>query len=201
MKRSVILILTFLLTSALYQSCDVVNQATQAVNLANCEFRIASVTDITLAGVDVDHITNVKQLTWLDAQKLMIALTKSTLPLNFKINIDAKNPNGAAAGVNKLDYIVFIDDTQMTSGTFDQPISIPPDNGTAMIPMQMTVDLKQVLQGKSADALLNFAMNLSGTGGKTTRFKVKLKPYIMINGSPLSYPGYITVKTEFTGKK
>jgi len=199
--KKVLFPLVIIFAALLLPRCDVVNQATQAMNLINCDFRISSVTNIMLAGVDVDHISNVKQLTWSDAQKLMVALTKPTLPLNFKINIDARNPNVTTAGLSNLDYIVFIDDIQMTSGTFNQPISIPPNNGTATIPMQMTVDLKQVLQGKSADAILNFAMNLAGSGGKPTRFLVKLKPYIMVNGSPLSYPGYLTVKTEFSGIK
>ncbi len=180
-------------------SCEVVNQATQAYNLVNCDFRIRSVTDILLAGIDVQHISNVKQLTWSDAQKLMVALTKPTIPLTFRLNIDARNPNTTTAGLNNFDYIIYIDDIQMTSGTLNQSISIPPNNGTATIPMQMTVDLKQVLQGKSADAILNFAMNLSGSGEKPTRFKVKLKPTILINGQPLSYPGYVTVKTEYGG--
>jgi len=61
------------------------------------------------------------------------------------------------------------------------------------------VDLKQALQGKSAEAMLNFAMNLSGNGDKPTRIKVKIKPSILVNGQPLSYPGYVTVKTEFSG--
>ncbi|MBE0646998.1 MAG: LEA type 2 family protein [Bacteroidales bacterium] len=199
MKKPTLFFLIFMVSLGLLPSCDVVNQATQAVNLINCEFRIKSVTEIKLAGIDVNQISNMKDLTWSDAQKLMVALTKPTLPLTFLLNIDARNPNLNTAGLSNLDYIVFIDDIQMTSGTFNQPISIPPNNGTASIPMGMTVDLKQVLQGKSADAILNFAMNLSGTGGKPTRFKVKLKPYIMVNGQPLSYPGYITVKTEFSG--
>lgn len=182
-----------------FQRCGVVNQAAQVANLLKCDFRIQSVTNIMLVGVDVDHINNVKDLTWSDAQKLMIALTKPTFPLTFMLNIDARNPNVTTAGLNNLDYIVYVDDIEMTSGTFNQPISIPPNNGTAKIPMQMTVDLKKVLQGKSADAILNFATNLSGSGGKPTRFKVKLKPYIMVSGQPLSYPGYITVKTEFSG--
>ncbi len=199
MKKNTVVLILLLSAPLLLQRCGVVNQASQAINLMNCEFRILSVTDVRLVGVDMDHISNIKQLTWLDAQKLMVALTKQTLPLNFNVNIEARNPNGTTAGLNSVDYIVFIDDIQMTSGTFNQPISIPPNNGTATIPMQMTVDLKQVLQGKSADAILNFAMNLSGAGANPTRFKVKLKPYIIVNGSPLSYPGYITVKTEFAG--
>ncbi|MBL7138114.1 MAG: LEA type 2 family protein [Bacteroidales bacterium] len=198
MKRALFFLITILIAS-LFPRCDVVNQASRVVNLINCDFRIQSVTNIMLAGIDMDHISNVKDLTWSDAQKLMVALTKPTFPLTFQLNIDAKNPNATTAGLNSLDYIIYIDDIQMTSGTFNQPVSIPPNNGTASIPMQMTVDLKQVLQGKSAEAILNFAMNLAGSGGEPTRFKVKLKPYILVSGSPLSYPGYITVKTEFSG--
>lgn len=198
MKKTILIPLV-LLAIGLLPSCDVVNQASQAVNLINCDFRIQSVSDIRLVGIDVDQISSMKDLTWSDAQKLMVALTKPTFPLTFTLNIDARNPNVTTAGLNSLDYILFIDDIQMTSGTFSQPVSIPPNHGTTLIPMQMEVDLKQVLQGKSADAILNFAMNLSGTGGKPTRFKVKLKPYIRVNGQPLSYPGYITVKTEFSG--
>jgi hypothetical protein len=57
-----------------------------------------------------------------------------------------------------------------------------------------------VLSGKSADAMLNFCMNLAGSGTKPTRFKIKLKPTVIIAGSEVTYPGYITVKTEYGAK-
>lgn len=79
----------------------------------------------------------------------MAALTKPTLPLTFLVNVDSRNPNAFAAGLNSFDY--------------------------------------------------NFAMNLSGNGEKPSRIKVKMKPSILVNGQPLSYPGYVTVKTEFSG--
>jgi hypothetical protein len=60
--------------------------------------------------------------------------------------------------------------------------------------------LKQVLSGKSANAMLNFCMNLAGVGNTPTRFKIKLKPTIIIAGTALTYPGYITVNTEYVSK-
>jgi hypothetical protein len=189
-----------LLTTTLFLSgCGVVDQATKAYNLVNCDFRIQSVEDITLAGINVQYISNIRELSWSDAAKLMKAVASPTFPLSFQLNFEVKNPNPSPAGMNQLEYIVFIDDIQMASGSLNQPFTIPPNNGTAIVPMQISADLKQVLQGKSLESVVNFGLNLSGAGNKPTRFMVKLKPSVMINGKPMTYPGYITVRTEYSG--
>ena len=123
----------------------------------------------------------------------------NTLPFSLKLNFEAKNPNSSTAGLNKLEWILFIDDIQMTSGSVDKAFSIPPNNGTAVVPIQVGIDLKQVLKGKSLDAIINFGFNLAGVGNKPTRIKAKLKPTIMIGNYPLTYPGYISVNNEFSG--
>jgi hypothetical protein len=87
----------------------------------------------------------------------------------------------------------------MTTGSINNRFTIPPNNGTTIIPLQVSVNLKQVLSGKSLDAIANFAFNLAGAGNKPTRITAKLKPTIMIGQSPLTYPGYITINTDFSG--
>ena len=198
MKRTASFLLMLLAGLFSQSGCDVVNQATRAVNLIRCDFRIRSVENVNLAGVNVQHISTIKDLTWSDAQKLLAAVAKPNFPLTFQLNMEGKNPNPASAGMNQLEYILFIDDIQMVSGVLNKAFNIPPNNGTAIIPIQISIDLKQVLKGKSLDAIVNFGLNLSGAGNKPTRFMVKLKPSLMVNGSPLSYPGYITVKTEYS---
>lgn len=199
MKTKPFLFLFFLVVSLILAGCDVVNQASQTIHLINCDFRIRSVENVNLAGINVQHISNIKDLTWNDATKLMTAVASTSFPLSFQLNFEARNPNPTAAGMNQLEYIIFIDDIQMTSGFLNKSFTIPPNNGTAIIPMLITTDLKKVLQGKSLDAIVNFGLNLSGAGNTPTRFKVKLRPSILINGKSLSYPGYITVKTEYGG--
>lgn len=177
--------------------CGISTQVQQAYNLTNCDFKVRSVENVNLAGVNVQNINNLSQLNWTDAQKLMKAVASSTFPLSFQLNLEGRNSNTAAAGLNRLEYQLFIDDIQMTTGILNQSFTIPPNNGTAVIPINMNIDLKKVLSGKSLDAMVNFGLNLAGSGGKPTRIMIKLKPSILVNGKLLAYPGFITVRTEY----
>jgi hypothetical protein len=134
-----------------------------------------------------------------DAARIMAAVAGSSLPLTFLLNIEGKNPNPTSAGMNKLNWILFIDNIQMTTGSLNDRFTIPPNNGTAMIPIQVSINLKQVLQGKSLDVIANFAFNLAGVGNRPTRIMAKIQPTIMIGQTPLTYPGYITINTNFSG--
>jgi hypothetical protein len=182
-----------------FNGCDVAQQAQQATNLAKCDFKVLSVENINLAGINIQNINSIKNLNLSDAARIMAAMGATTLPLSLQVNFEGRNPNSTAAGLNKLEWILFIDDIQMTSGSVDKAFTIPPNNGTAVIPIQVGIDLKQVLKGKSLDAMMNFGFNLAGVGNKPTRIRAKLKPTIMIGNVPLTYPGYISVNTEFSG--
>ncbi len=199
MKIKIIQKLKFpLLLLLLITSCDVTKQTRTAINLANCEFRLLSAENIVLAGIPIDNYTSLKDLGVADFAMFMGALAQPELPLSLRLNLEVKNPNPAPAGINSLDYIIFIDDIQMLQGSYMNPITVPASS-SSIIPVQLDTDIKKALQGKSLDAILNFGFNLAGVGHVPTRFKVKLKPSILVGGSSLAYPGYITVKTEFTG--
>lgn len=180
-----------------FSSCDVMQQVSQMNNLTKCDFRLESVQQLNLAGINVQNVKSVSDLTMFDAAKLASAISTQQFPLDFTLNIEAKNPNSAAAGMSKIDWILLIDDMEMTRGILDQQVTIPANNGTTVIPMQMHIDLKKALSGKSADAVINFGMNLAGAGNKPTRFTLQMKPTITVGGFPISYPGYLNVKTEF----
>jgi hypothetical protein len=197
--KAATVLLTIFIAIPLYYGCNVTQQAQRATNLAKCDFRIRSVENINLAGIYIQNINSIKNLNLTDAAMIMAAMGSSTFPLSLQLNFEGKNPNSTVAGLNRLEWILFIDDIQMTSGMVDKAFTIPPNNGTEIIPIQVGMDLKQALKGKSLDAIVNFGFNLAGVGNKPTRIKAKLKPTIMIGNYPLSYPGYITVNTEFRG--
>lgn len=195
MRKILVILLLGIMVSL--PSCDLLQQAQKMTNLINCDFSLKNVESLNLAGVNVQGIQSLSSLNLLDMGKLTAALTGSTLPLNFTLNLQAKNPNPSAAGMNRLDWILYIDDIEMTKGTLNKKVNIPGNNGTSVIPMQMSVDLKKVLKNKTGDALLNFAMNLAGASGKPTRFLLKAKPNISVNGYALDYPGYINIKAQY----
>jgi LEA14-like dessication related protein len=180
-----------------FTSCDVMKQVSQISNLTKCEFRLESVQQLNLAGINVQNVKKISDLNMFDAAKIASALSSQQFPLDFTLNIEAKNPNSSAAGMTRIDWILLIDDIEMTRGIQDKQVTIPANNGIAVIPMQMHVDLQKALTGKSADAVINFAMNLAGSGNKPTRFTLQMKPAITVGGFPITYPGYLNVKTEF----
>lgn len=183
----------------LTNSCGVVLQTQQMTNLISCDFRIVNVQNVNLAGVNIQNVQNIKNLNLIDATRIMAAVAGNSLPLTLTFNIEGKNPNSSSAGMNKLNWILLIDNIQITTGSVNDRFTIPPNNGTAMIPIQVSVNLKQVLQGKSLDAVANFAFNLAGVGERPTRITAKIQPAIMIGQTPLTYPGYITINTDFSG--
>jgi len=196
LKLPLILSLFLLLPFA---GCEVAQQAQQVANLVNCDFRIKDVADIRLAGVQFQNIKSISDFSVVDAARLMASLAAPTVPLSLRLDLEGRNPNVSAAGLNRLEWILFIDDIQMTTGILDKSFTIPPQ-GVTTIPMALSVDLKKVLSGKSANALFNFCLNLAGAGNKPTRFKIKLKPTVYVAGRALTYPGYINVKTEYGAK-
>ncbi len=182
-----------------FTACNVARQAQQASNLVNCEFRILDVRDVNLAGVQLQNIKSINDLNIGDVARIMGGLASPVFPLSLQLDLEGHNPNTNEAGLNRLEWILFIDDIEMTSGILDQPVSIPA-NGTLKIPVQLGVDIKQALSGKSADVMLNFCMNLAGVGNTPTRFKIKLKPTVIVAGTAITYPGFITVNTIYNSR-
>jgi hypothetical protein len=199
-KKKIILWFAFLITFTFVNSgCDVAKQAQQVSNLSSCDFRIWSVENVNLAGVEFQHVKSISDLGLADAARIMGGLASPTFPLSLQLNLEGRNPNAKEAGLNRLEWILFIDDIQMTTGILDKPFIIPA-KGSTNIPVQIALDLKTVLSGKSAEALIKFCLNLAGMGNEPTRFKIKLKPTVLIGTTLLRYPGFITVNTTFTGK-
>jgi hypothetical protein len=101
--------------------------------------------------------------------------------------------------MNKMEWILLIDNIEMVRGALNQRVTIAPNGGIATLPLQITTDLKSVLQ-KSTNEILNFGFGLAGADNKPARITLKIKPTIMIGNMPITYPGYISVSKDFTSK-
>ena len=193
-KLSITLTITVVAIAIVAVSCL---QLQQMQNMAKCEFRINKVENIQLASINIQNIKSYQDLSLLDATKITAAVAGGKLPLSLRLNLDVKNPNTTTAAMNKLEWILMIDDIQMLEGISNQKVTIAP-NTTSSLPLDMRFDLKEVLSGESGSTLLNFAFNLADAGGAPTRIMLKAKPTIMVGSFPLTYPGYINIKKDFT---
>jgi hypothetical protein len=102
--------------------------------------------------------------------------------------------------MNKLEWILFIDEHEMVAGVLDQKVEITPGQ-VAEIPIAISTDLKEALKGKSRDAIVKLAFNVAGKGDNPTHILLKVKPSIDIAGYTITYPGYIDVKMDFTAEQ
>jgi LEA14-like dessication related protein len=187
------ILLVLLAVAFIYSSCDILQQL---VTFTKCEFKMNSLSNATLANVQVQNKKSFKDLTLMDAANVTKSLVSGTLPLNFDLNIEVKNPNTTAASMQKLEWHAFIDDIQMAAGVMDQKVAIEP-GGSQVIPLRVSIDLKQVLNKETKDALLNFGFNLADAGGYPTRVRLDIKPTVYVGSFALAYPGFFTLKKDF----
>lgn len=192
------IILVFILLAATVTSCKTLMSY---VNVVKCDFRMESVTDTKLAGMNIQSVRSFSDLNFLQVGNLTKAYLGGNIPLELLLNIEGKNPNTSEATMASFDWIVFIDEIQMVSGTNDQEYQIPANGGSQIIPLKISVNLLEVLNNETKNALLNFAFNLADASNKPTRIDLKIKPTVNVAGIPITYPGYIDLGTEFGGKE
>lgn len=192
MKTNRILAL-LILVLVIVPSCDILQQM---VTFTKCEFKMNSLTNTKLVGINVQSKKGFKDLSFLDAANVTKTLLTGKLPLSFNLNIEAKNPNAKPASMQKMEWKVFIDGIELTKGVMDQKVAIQP-GGSQIIPLNVEIDLKKALSGKTKDALLNFGFNLADKGNYPTRVRLDIKPTIYVGAMALSYPGYFSLKKEF----
>lgn len=189
--KTKLLLLTIII---FFASC---RQVKELITLTKCDFRLATVENINMAGISVQKFKSFTDLSIMDGANLIASVAKGTLPLSLTLNVEARNPNTKPAALNKLDWILLIDDIDVASGTTTKRVEIPPSNGTGIFPVQITTDLFKVLSGQSGKNMINFGLNLAGYGNRPTRIALKAKPTIMIGNSAVEYPGFITIKNEY----
>ncbi len=195
--RKVILLLSLALALV---SCDVAKNFAGTYNLTQCQYKYNSINGLTLAGVDLQNVTSLSSLNPLTAANLLAAFGKNTIPLRFTLNLNVMNPNYQPALLNGLQYIVEIDNVQMTTGAVNSKIQIATGQ-TIQLPIDIAFDLKKALSGQSSDAIKNMAFNFVGLGDKPSNVTIRLKPSLDIGGQLVPSPVYIPVSFTYGGKR
>ena len=192
--KAIILSMTIMLTLS---GCDVLNQMAQMATFSKCEFKTTTVENLTLGGVNVQNTKSLSDINFLTIGGMLKSIAMGKMPLEFTINLEAKNPNATLAAMNKIEWIVIIDSTELTRGIINERIEIQP-NGTTPIPIHIESDILEIAKGKAGKSVLNLGLNLAGVDGTpSSRLTIKIKPTIMVGSFPMDYPGYITVKKDF----
>ena len=181
-------------------SCDVQKQLSALANLARCEYRIANLANINLAGVNITGKSSISQLSLTDVTRLAAAYASGAMPLNMTLNLDVKNPNSGPAALSRMAYKFRLDGQEMTTGNLNSGFSVAA-NATNTLPVGLNFDVKSLLAGKSKDALLNLLLNMAGQSSNPTMVGMSIKPSFNVAGQVVDFPNYFDVNTSFTAGK
>jgi LEA14-like dessication related protein len=196
MKRVKVSIM--LMAMVILTCCDVLQSGLlSAYNLANCDYKYNSISNLKISGIDMSSGLNP-----LAIPQVLSILTgnASSIPLDFTLNLDVKNPNSGAAAFQALQYIISIDDMPFTSGNFDQPFSVNAGE-SKRLPMNISFDIAQLMKSSSKSAVENIVKNFIGIGSESSKVTVQLKPSFRVGEQLFASPLYIPVSFSFGGGK
>jgi hypothetical protein len=187
--------------SANLNSCATLNAL---ANLSRIQFKLSDVQQVRLCGIDLSNKHSASDFSFTDGINLASAFGSGKFPLTFILDVAAKNPNPpsqsamlSAFKVTDFPWRMLLNGQQTISGDIGAPVGVPPGGATTIIPLAITVDLKQFFVNQGYDQLVKLALSLSGNGG-VTQVQLKVQPTMSTPIGSIRYPSELTiVSTQF----
>jgi hypothetical protein len=202
--KNKILFIGIFIFSFLSISCSGVMDA--ITNVKRLQFKLDKITGLKVANVPLSNFASLSSIGVVDAANLLAAFTSGSLPIDFTLNVLAKNPNDGTGGtkqtsalIENLAWRLFIDNNETINGNVSN-ISIPGVGQTTNIPIGIKFDLLQYFKNQGYNDLINLALALGGKNGSSSRVTLKVKPTISTIFGPMTYPGeFDVIDKEFRG--
>ena len=151
----------------------------QLINLINCKFSLANVSDITWAGINLSNIKSVSDLQWSDLQKAIQAVKNKDFRIGCNVNVNAKNETEKPAKLCAFDYDLLLEGSSIAQGSSTDRTTIINPQTTSRIAVPLSMDLVSIFKNGDTKNVINLARNLTDYGnGKESNVKVKFTPYI-----------------------
>lgn len=193
-KTSLLLIAVMVITFA---GCSVIQSF---VNLSRLQFKLHGVTSISVAGVPLTGKRTLSDLNVFEIAKVTESFFKGSLPLTFTIDIAALNPNDGKGGYARTDaqlkslpFRFVVDSRELLKGNIKNPVTIPGTGESSMIPVDLSVDLLQVIKDQGYESLLNLALQVSGVGSGSSNVQLFAKPVVSTVIGDIAYPDEIKI--------
>jgi len=185
-----VLIILFILNS-----CSTLREL---ISFTKCEFRLKSVEKVSLAGVNMKNKQSLSDFGFGDLTSVTQSVIRGNIPLKFSVNLEAKNPNSQTAAIDKIEWIAYVDDSEIVRGMLNERITVPANNGQTDIPLHFQIDLEKISNSSTAKSLVNLALSFTNLGDYNSRLTLKIKPTVTIAAFAIDYPGYIQIEKTFS---
>ena len=169
-------------------------------SLRSVEFRLDRISDVRLAGVDLSRARSSSDLAVSDGARVASAVVGGELPLSFQLHLLAENPkrNSVAARLVRLQWTLFLDDTETISGQIAPSYKLLPGEPTT-VPIEISLDLLEHYD-RSGHELMELATSLIGVGGVPKQIAIRAVPTINTIFGAITYPEPITIVSGSVGR-
>ena len=151
----------------------------QMINLINCKFSLANISDITWAGINLSNIKSVSDLQWSDLQKAGKAILNKDFKIGCNLNVNAKNETAMPAKLCAYDYELFLEESPVARGSSAMKTTLISPQATTLVKVPLSMDLLSIFRNGDTKNVINFARNMTDYGnGTPSNVKVKFTPYI-----------------------
>lgn len=170
------------------------DQIVGLANLANCQYSMKNVSNVSIAGVSLDNVKN-GDIGVADLARLTTAVVSKKVPLTMDVNVDVKNPTTTNAALTAMEYIMSIDGTQVATGTTNKSYTIR-KSATTTVALPISTDIYSVCN--NINSLKTFVQSFSGDG-TSSKISLKIKPSLNVGDVKVSAPDYITIQKTTGG--
>ena len=187
-------------------SCAALNDmASVLTNLQRLKFKIGSVREFRLVGLDISGKAKLSDLGAADILKVAQAYSARKLPVSFVMDVLAVNPNDGTGGTAKtastltsLECRLLVDGDPTIYGNIDDPVEIPGTGRESVIPLRLSLDLLEFFGDKRYEDLVAMALAIGGRNGSPARLSLDAHPTVSTPLGPITYPGRVTIiSTDF----
>lgn len=190
------LVIAGILISIFVSSCSVLKQM---VNISRLQFRLKSVSDFTINGLNISSKSSIKDFNVFDSAHMLNLIANASFPVSFNLNIEAKNPNdGSGYSRQDIDIVDFkwrliIDDVETLSGIIGSPISVPGTGETTIFPIRVDLDLFKFFKDRGFENIINLALAIGGKNSNLQRVVLKAQPTLQTPFGKIKYPDELEI--------
>lgn len=196
-----ILIVSSLSLAFMLGSCSVISGVAEQLkgiaNLANCEYSLNDVSNVSVAGVDVKKVAG-GDIGVTDVAKLVASIASKQIPLAMDFNVGIKNPTQTNAKLNTMDWMVNVQNTQLAQGTTTRSYTVNAGR-KATVPLNVSTDMYHIFSKDGINSLKSFAGSFKNDG-TSSKVGIKIRPTLNVGSYALKTPNYITIEKNI-GKK
>ncbi|MDQ8052766.1 MAG: LEA type 2 family protein [Pedobacter sp.] len=183
-----------------FSSCGINRQAQQLKMLEKCDYKLIGASHVNLAGTDVRRLIEEKSFSLTNIPSLALGYLKKDIPLNANLDLEISNPSTNLAAINNFEYIILVNQQEIANGSVDQRVSIAAGE-KVRVPVQLHANVYQfIANGKILGDITSFLSGGVSGNEKKGLLTLKIKPSIMVGGSLVKYPGFITIDKEVSSK-